>query len=1540
MNRLQYTILIGLLCLAARQPIFGAEGFNDAAFLPTPCTPTIYKAADTLPPAINCPASVTFDLPLGKCDTIFKYLVVAYDDKPGYTLAQTLGLPSESNFPPGNTVNTFKVIDSDGLTASCSFTVSVKVRSVGTLSCRSNLSVGLDQQCSYTLRAIQALLNNNVCDGAMSVQIKSIGTPWMAPVFGKQSLGKTFDYRVTETATGNFCFGSVKVQDLSGPTIACKTLQISCAVPDTKPGYLADSLKISDAIPPMSDNCAAKVKQFFYSDRATTPGCDSVGDTVYEIFRTWNASDSSGNTSSCEQRIRLFSVFDKIRFPADIAIDCEKPNTAPTATGRPHVMVNNRTIPLVGSICNTGISYTDTLQRVCGDAYRIRRRWRATNSCAKPGAAKTDSVYVQTIEVRDQSPPILNCPQQVTLSAPAVSCLARVNLPDVTIADHCSPPTAVTAYWAASNGLHSLSGRLVGFPGNVPGLRDTLGVLDTASNFPIGRTVVRYVANDFCGNQNTCEITVEVWDQAPPKAACKTTRRVWLGLDGRGYVAASSLDNSSSDNCTTLSFRARRLAAQVCQDTLFYRDSLMFCCRDVGDTVEVSLRAYDVLLPSAQLALNFAKGQWGECKTRVLVLDSLPLRCTPPPNISVSCAAFDPNLAYGQAKATCVSKMLTETVDRQQFDVLCGTGVIVRQFKAEDDAGNSHTCSQAITITGQTDDYVVKFPDDIIVTNCKTQTNWGSPQLSKVDCENLSIQFKDDTITVASDACYRIERRWTIARRCRYDPSKPFTQVPNPAPMSVTTHVDNLPGPIVAPPGNAAPWAPTLVKIAASDALPTDYSKYWTPVSNGYQYTQIIRVNDTEVPVLGRCQDRVFLDSTSNTVVLWNDNYSDVASAPKKDLREAGVDLSITTIDNCGNRLLSVSYLLFLDLDGNGTPETVINSGNPQPAGTLLFGNANSFNYLMGTARTFDQRNVPLDDKYRFDLMHQMKGDSLKAQVVWSSINASGQFAMPQLPHGKHRIRWKIRDVCGNETVCEREFNIRDGLPPRLQCDATADAEILPTQYAKIDLSQLSVLVSDNNTPSQDIGLSLRKGSGTTFPVDTAGMLIRELLFSCADTGQVPIEVWARDRDGGTSKCTVRVYVSDVNRWCGRGGVRVWGNLRTLQGKGIPYSAVFLKTSHPVLAPAQGYIPADAAGNYSIEDFMMLGSNYEITPSNDSFPTDGVTTLDLALISKHILGITPLDSPYKMVAADANRSGTITTFDVVELRKLILGIYDRLPKNTVWRFMPIKYSFPDPKNPFAVAFPEKISVVNMLKDTARYDFVGIKTGDVNNSLGVKGIETRTGDLLLEVANHSLRRGDEIEAVIATSEPLIGLQFTLNCPNLEILDIQPGQEVALDHFQVFPTAEALTMAWYHTAPTLPAFKVRFRAKQTGLLSDFLSISSRITRAEAYLDDSNPEVLRPVLHYDNNTLPQHFVLHQNSPNPFRQETEIGFYLPEDSNVRLTIVDASGRLIHQQTAFFQRGERIFETGDVLNALPRGVYWYRVDTDKAGAVRKMVKK
>jgi hypothetical protein len=58
------------------------------------------------------------------------------------------------------------------------------------------------------------------------------------------------------------------------------------------------------------------------------------------------------------------------------------------------------------------------------------------------------------------------------------------------------------------------------------------------------------------------------------------------------------------------------------------------------------------------------------------------------------------------------------------------------------------------------------------------------------------------------------------------------------------------------------------------------------------------------------------------------------------DLCEAPTDLTITATDLCSGPNINARYLLFLDLDGDGDMETLINSAQLPGFNNLQFGNA------------------------------------------------------------------------------------------------------------------------------------------------------------------------------------------------------------------------------------------------------------------------------------------------------------------------------------------------------------------------------------------------------------------------------------------------------------------------------------------------------------------------------------------------------------------------------------------------------------------------
>ncbi len=142
---------------------------------------------------------------------------------------------------------------------------------------------------------------------------------------------------------------------------------------------------------------------------------------------------------------------------------------------------------------------------------------------------------------------------------------------------------------------------------------------------------------------------------------------------------------------------------------------------------------------------------------------------------------------------------------------------------------------------------------------------------------------------------------------------------------------------------------------------------------------------------------------------------------------------------------------------------------------------------------------------------------------------------------------------------------------------------------------------------------------------------------------------------------------------------------------------------------------ADINGGYTFD--LNIG-NYKLTPikNNDINKTNGITTLDMALIQSHILGKNKLNSPYKIIAADVNGDGLVTTLDIVYLKRLILGLDTTFTKTStgekrLWAFVDSSYQFPDTTNPFP--FKDSISYIGLNVNKTNQTFIGVKLGDVN-----------------------------------------------------------------------------------------------------------------------------------------------------------------------------------------------------------------------------------
>ncbi|MBL7774521.1 MAG: T9SS type A sorting domain-containing protein [Saprospiraceae bacterium] len=136
-----------------------------------------------------------------------------------------------------------------------------------------------------------------------------------------------------------------------------------------------------------------------------------------------------------------------------------------------------------------------------------------------------------------------------------------------------------------------------------------------------------------------------------------------------------------------------------------------------------------------------------------------------------------------------------------------------------------------------------------------------------------------------------------------------------------------------------------------------------------------------------------------------------------------------------------------------------------------------------------------------------------------------------------------------------------------------------------------------------------------------------------------------------------------------------------------------------------------------------------------------------------------------------------------------------------------------------------------------------------------------------------------------------------------------------------------------------FAITFRASAAGTLSKMLTVSSRITKAEAYDLSRNRQSIALRFNSNNGTTVTGlgFELYQNQPNPWTNKTQIGFYLPEATEATLTIFDEAGRTVFTQTGDFSKGYNAIAIERAL-VNTTGVLFYKLETATDSAVKKMI--
>jgi hypothetical protein len=1473
------------------------------------------------------------------------------------------------------------------------------------LACNDLVQLSLDQTCSVTLTADMVLEGPApaACGSSFQVQVKKNGvwTPTTGSyVATNADVNKTYEVRVRQTVSPfNTCWGNIHIEDKLPPALTCANITLTCAATNYTPQNLYTSYLIAQAFPNsiaasaasgnnpytvaagLLDNCSSV--SLTYSDAFTDLPCGptSAGNSAI-VVRSWTAVDASGNVGTCNQTIffQRRSIA-QVQFPpVDVTVNCQASNAGNVLSGAPFVFDNGVRVPLTAGFCEMNVSSHDDTLVVCAGSFKIIRTWTVYDWCTPTSVGINPAYFTQVIKyIDDQAPVILStdvCGATFEAGTNPNNCLGSYNLPDFVAQDVCTAGLqSAVAKWTIGGISQTLNG-VISNTANAwsPEKNVTFGV---ANNLPLGATVVTYTLTDKCGNSSSCSITVNVTDNVPPVTICTEVTQVAVGYgdgvtcgSGNILVPAASFDQGSYDNCGPVYFKVRRMDSNSCGSFGQFRDAVQFCCSDVSATgsITVILRVYDIPTPAGDVSLDFGDGHYNDCMIQVLVEDKLKPTCVAPSNVTVSCEAFDPSFwAYGVATSydncCCVDEDATAagvnplalSPDVSNWDATCNRGTYVRRWRATDCHGNvGGICTQRIVVN-YVQDYQIKWPDDKDVTTCNGATDFGAPTFTGKDCELTAVSYDDQVYTIVTDACRKIERTWTVINWCTYDANLGCVQVNNP---SATTS-----GPTVRVAGpNAAGGANGVYLLPNAPAL-TGATLISATSNSCITYKQIIKINDqvapvAEDPIATECDYSKNDEYLFNDITLWDGTHS------SHDLCEGGEVISITANDDCSKADVNIRALLFMDLDNNGVMETVFNTNdlNPPARGFIWVNNANNVNFAGTTAVQFDKRPAPIttpQQRYSLGLQITDAAGKRTASLRFRTLNPDA-WSNPQLPYGNYKIKWIISDGCGNETVKEKLFTIKDCKKPTVVCRNGLSVNLMNGAMTGVTLwaSDFLQYAEDNctppitepyspiNDPADQLVYGIVK-TGTpedngTFPLNPNGTPRTSVNFTCADAANAAgttVKLWAKDKAGNADFCQAFISVQDNMGVCPNPNgttANVAGALKTEMVDGLQDGSVKVTGNSPLAASYTYTQTTNAAGVYTFSNVIPLGSNGVVAPLKNDNHLNGVTTYDLLLISKHILGVTPLSTPYKMIAADVNKSGSITTFDIVELRKLILGIYTELPANTSWRFVDKSFVFPNSSNPFTTAFPETRTISSIQSNLLEENFVAMKIGDVNDNATANNLQSsddRTAaTTYFDIADQTVVAGEEVTVNFKSAEKMAAFQFTMNLSGLKVAEIVGSNEIKADNFAVF--ADKITASVNGGSE----FAVKFVATQAGQLSKMISVGSAITAAEAYTNEGTRNEVAFRFNGTNGSIVAGagFELLQNTPNPVATTTTITFNLPEAASATLKISTTEGRVIKTLNGNFVKGINTVTLNR--SDLETGILFYQLDTPTNSAVKKMI--
>ncbi len=392
----------------------------------------------------------------------------------------------------------------------------------------------------------------------------------------------------------------------------------------------------------------------------------------------------------------------------------------------------------------------------------------------------------------------------------------------------------------------------------------------------------------------------------------------------------------------------------------------------------------------------------------------------------------------------------------------------------------------------------------------------------------------------------------------------------------------------------------------------------------------------------------------------------------------------------------------------------------------------------------------------------------------------------------------------------------------------------------------------------------------------------------------------------------------------------------------------------------------DNAGHYFCR-YLKLGCEMRVQPNmNLGHDVDGVNTQDLIKIQQYLLGFINYTDVWEYIASDANLNGSVSTADILKIRKLVLGKITHFEK--AWRYIEgFRY------NAWSQSLPNPFTFEDYRQETFNTNrndlhFKAIKVGDVTGDYDICGlnftgdneVQIRTGEdryfstsltrkfpvsevcsgviPAYMICNESPGNSSEVECAVYLNYEGDGAGIMeLNIPegtSISGIDLPNPGEVDVLSYALNEEQTQVRFTWVDDiSPNAPIALIH-------LSKDFNDTPVRWSQVEQvqynYLSDGEMNYrieLQPYEMEQANGLQIGIA-----PNPFIDFPVLTVVSPREKTVEIHVSNATGQPLFTRSATLHAGPNLVSISALASA-PKGLYFFSLTDGARTVLRKAIK-